>query len=320
MFVLIEGIDKTGKSTLSRELSKRLYYPVINRLKPKDNIFIECIDALSDWHEPMIIERFHASEVAYGPVKRGLIRFDFRQLKIIELYMRMLGTYNIYCTAPKEKLKDRFKVDDETFLTVDDIEPVLAGFEEFLNHETLLEWDNYVIGDSYDELAKKIAAKFTPDFIRRVEKFKEYRTIGNLEGSTLIVGEKYGDKLLQPLIPFGNNNPGLMLFEAIEQSMLEWNDIIITNAFKHGFTDKQNYEALRDELFLPKVRTVVCLGNNAYDAVLRALAPERQMDLFGKTGVMPRVIKITHPSGYYSYRSGTAEGYAELINHAYLGI
>src|SRR3990167_6216070 len=263
--IIIEGFDATGKSWLAKELSKRLYMPVINRLKPKENIFIECVDTLTKSPENYIIDRFHLSEEAYGPVKRVKSRFDFRQLKIIEMLMLTQRTFNIYCHNEVARIQEVFEKNkhEKQYPTLEEIAPILNQFDIALDN-SILRWHKYQYGDSVDSLVELIKSYFqnTQDTLGGIQVWKDYRTIGNLEGSVLIVGDKYGDKLLPPLVPFGNNEPGLKLFKSIKNSNLYWNDIIITNAFKKNEKKINSIEAIQKELSLPNVKLVIALGNN----------------------------------------------------------
>lgn len=308
MHVIIEGIDKVGKSTLARELSKKLYYPVVNRLKPKSNIFIECIDFLTDTNESMIVDRFHLSELAYGPVKRNKIRFDFRELSLIEMSMLSLNTFNIYCYNDIDFIEKKFKEDKESFLTKEDIKPVLKLFEKSLNKISILKWHKYKIGDDIDEIAEKIKKSFESYDKEKIEMFKKYRTVGNFDSEVIIYGEKYGDKLLPPLIPFGNNYPGLGLFLSLNKSKFKLNKILISNVFKHGLSEKENEEALFKELNLKNIKLAICLGDSAY-YYLESKIKKLNKNIY--------IEKIYHPSYVFAYNKLTGKHYIELLNKIY---
>ena len=159
MHIIIEGIDKVGKSTLALELAKRLYLPVINRLQPRENIFIECMDFFTYATEQRIVDRLHLSELAYGPVKRGKVRLDAKELDAVEKAALSLKTFNIYCSDDPEKIKQRFRDLNEDFTKEDEIEIILDNFEDALSR-SLLDWHRYAIGDDIDELAEKIKKHF----------------------------------------------------------------------------------------------------------------------------------------------------------------
>jgi len=302
MFVAIAGCDKTGKSTLARELSKLLYFPVICRLEPKENIFIECIDTLTHYKEPMIIDRFNLDEEVYGPIKRGKSRFDLRQYRLIEMMLTSLNSFNIYTVDSEDKIKERFIKDNEIYTFKNEIVPILNKYEEAIDN-SILNFHRYSIGDSIVSVAEKIKKQFSRRSLSEILKFREYRTVGNLDGEVLFVAEKYGDKLLPPLIPFGNNSPGLMLFEAFQKGKIDLKNIILTNAYKYGMSEKENEKAMIDELQLPFLKKVICLGTASYNYVK-------------KIGY-ENVYKIKHPSYVVSYSNMTVDDYAKEIAEAY---
>lgn len=314
MYIILSGVDKCGKSTLARELSKFLYFPVINRLVPKENIFIECIDTLTHYDEPMIIDRFYLDEEAYGPIMRNKSRFDFRELKLIEMMMMSLNSFNIYTQDTLDKVKERFKTDNETSTHSFEIEPLQDMFEIAIKNSSL-NWHRYKIGDSISSLACMIEKQFSSVDIKEIIKFRNYRTVGNLNSEVIFVGEKYGSKLLLPLIPFGNNSPGLVLFKALNKAGVDFKNIILTNAFKHGLTDIENKNALIDEMSLPFVKKVICLGNSAYEYVKSVESSYNKL-----TGESLKIYKIKHPSYVASYSNMSIENYAAEIKYAYLQI
>ncbi len=308
MHVIIEGVDKTGKSTLAYDLAKKLYFPIIKRLKPKQNIFIECIDFLTDTRENMIVDRLHLSEEAYGPVKRKKSRFDFRELKLIELSCLSLSTFNIYCTDEKETIKKRMIALKEDFITVDELDDILEGFDIALKN-SMLDWHTYRIGDSVDELAEKIKKNFEKNKIqKRYDIFSKYRTTGDYSGSVLILGEKYGPNWLPPRIPFGNNLPGLQFFRALEESNISWKEIIISNVIKNNEKEVDNEKALLDEVNFKKIKKIICLGNKAYETV---------SEVFSKNNINKKVEKIPHPAYWFVYNGGKIKDYAKLFNNIY---
>jgi hypothetical protein len=307
--ICLTGCDKTGKSTLARELSKKLYMPIVNRLQPKENIFIECIDFLKESKQPFIIDRFHIDEEVYGPIKRKGSRFDFRQYKIVELAMLSLNTINIICEDDEDEIKRRFAKNHEEFLTSDEAEAVLEGYQREVK-KSILSWKHYRIGDSIADIAEELSKTVTQNDIRRHYLFYEYGTIGNYDGTTLIVGEKYGDKLLKPLVPFGNNEPGLKLFESLDLAGIDWCNVIMTNAYKYNeatqmFDDGENFA--QELASLQNVKNIICLGEKAFKVVSFAMN-----DMMHPA----RLVKIPHPSYMFSYNNKSIREYSEIIKKA----
>lgn len=110
MIVIVEGIDRVGKSTFCRELSKDTYWPVYKHdskqfdYKLMDNMnetdkMLQLLDLYDGLYEQLtagsgiIFDRFHLSDFAYGcGIRKGyddLVAFDrFRSIEERLLEMR----------------------------------------------------------------------------------------------------------------------------------------------------------------------------------------------------------------------------------------
>ena len=310
MHIIIEGTDKCGKSTLALELAKRLYMPVINRMKPKENIFIECIDFFTDTETPTIVDRLHISEQAYGPVKRDGSRFDEREFHLVEMSAMMLGTFNIFCYDSLENIEKRCISENEEFIKGDEIGKVLKNFHEVIENDSILDWHYYKIGDSIDELAEKIENHFNSIRVsQRYRLLSENRTVGNPDGEYLIYGEKYGDSLKMPLIPFGNNSPGLFFMKALKASDIDLRNVMISNIQKSNYMmpDVNDAEAAVEEMKLQNVKKVICLGRDTF---------EKANDIAAKNNLLGKVklAKIYHPSYVTQYSDMSLQDYVSEIN------
>ncbi len=310
MHIIVEGIDKSGKSTLCLELAKRLYLPVINRMIPKDKPFTEFIEFFRDSSESRIVDRLYISELTYGPVKRKKADLDFRETCLVELTMLTLNTFNIYCTGELKDIKKRCKEQNETFITGNEIDKVYNNFEKEISN-SILTWHKYTIGDDIDELAEKIKKHLEKNHsIIRYKIFKKSRTTGNLKGKYLFLGEKYGDRLQPPLIPFGNNQPGLLFFNALKLSGADLDDLMLSNAIKSNREEGQldDIDLLKKELSFKNLKKVICLGKASLNFTSDVLNkfPEIKVD----------ITSIPHPSFVYQYSSMTTEDYAKIIKKA----
>ena len=307
MHVILTGIDRSGKSYLAKELSKNLYLPVVNKLCPKNNIFIECVDFLVDTPIPTIVDRFHIDEQVYGPVLRGSSRFDFRQYRIIDLLMLMMDTVNIFCYDKAENVKERLKRSFERqLITESQVENILTRYQDAML-ESPLDWIPYTIGTDLSTIIDKVQVKLGSINQEQKRKFLRYRTLGKLTSKVLFVGDRYGDKLLPPLVPFGNNDPGLRLFQAIDQlQKVSWRNVLITNSIKLNGNGIDHKQALVEECSLPSIEVIICLGNNAYENVCL-------------TGIKKRIEKIPHPSAWFVYKNGSVDDYAMQISKAING-
>ena len=107
MKLIILGMDNTGKTTLSHQLSKELNLNIINSCGPKvtkeemDNFIINNILSPED----LIFERFcFFEEMVYGPIIRGKSKFNFKD----DLFKNILNSDAtiIYCRPSKKVIKN----------------------------------------------------------------------------------------------------------------------------------------------------------------------------------------------------------------------
>lgn len=145
--IVIDGMDKTGKSTLVRYLSEKLNLPVKKFSAPEGDPFLEYVHFLSSTQQPHIIDRFYLSELAYGPVMRGKSQINENQKAFLEGALLGMNALCIYAWDHVPLIKARFIADGETFIKPDDIEAVMDIMKKEVE-ESRLRWVPYQIGDS----------------------------------------------------------------------------------------------------------------------------------------------------------------------------
>lgn len=154
--IVIEGVDKTGKSTLARFLSEKTGMPIKKFSAPADGAdptlaYIEFLVS----GEPSIIDRCWLSEMAYGPVMRGKSWIGPNQQRIVEKVAELRGVGAVYCTDTVGNIAERFEADGEDFLPSVSIPSVLEGFKNAMA-TSILPWRTYRIGDNMEELYDKL--------------------------------------------------------------------------------------------------------------------------------------------------------------------
>ena len=154
--IIIEGLDKTGKSTLARFLSEKTGMPVKKFSAPKEGEepFNDYASFFVDG-KPSVIDRCHLSEMAYGPVFRGSSSIDEARQYALEELAISAGAVGVYCEAEKEELVKRFEEDGEDFVKPGQIEELQAGFEKALS-TSRLKWVRYRAGDDMDKVYEEL--------------------------------------------------------------------------------------------------------------------------------------------------------------------
>lgn len=156
MHIIIEGLDKTGKSTLSRFLAEKTGMPIkkFNNPKPGEDAAVEYAEFIVT-AQSCIVDRMHLSEMAYGPVFRGKSTVDVNVQRVIEGLAKRRGVVGIYCYADVDDLEKRFTEDGEDFVMSTQIPEIAAGFDRALATSTM-EWIRYSVGDNMEAIYDKV--------------------------------------------------------------------------------------------------------------------------------------------------------------------
>ena len=149
MNIIVEGCDKSGKSTICNDIREVLYpiSPVTIKMtsKPsKDNFFSQQMivklyqeifgQTFYEWNKNHIFlfDRAYPSELVYS-IKRGYEAMENEDLKALDMRLGdRKDTLLVYCEVDAETLKKRFKSEKEEYLTEAEIERTLARYEQFL--------------------------------------------------------------------------------------------------------------------------------------------------------------------------------------------
>ena len=131
--IILEGCDKTGKSTLAKKLSKQLGYKVVHLGVPKPKGHFQKLEKLiQDNPDGIIFDRFHWGDRVYTGItakKRALTPPEFFRIK------QMLGrreTVVIYCHSSQILIRRRFIEDGEELIRMKEISTILNRYNQML--------------------------------------------------------------------------------------------------------------------------------------------------------------------------------------------
>ena len=142
MLIIIEGMDKTGKSTLCNYLLKNLpdAFLLKNGEKPKDDskeerdkiksAYEKIFDAYSSSfkNSVLIVDRFLISEFVYS-YKRGYEAMKDRELLDMIDKLYYMNALIIYCNVDKKIIEKKFIEDKEDYTKVEEIEYLLKRYD-----------------------------------------------------------------------------------------------------------------------------------------------------------------------------------------------
>lgn len=155
--IIIEGLDKTGKSTLAKFLSEKTGIPIkkFSNPGPNEDPAVEYVEFVTT-AQSCVVDRMHLSEMAYGPVFRGESAVDTNVQRVIEGLLAKRGsTVGVYCYADDEDLKARFKADGEDFVAETDIAALKEGFQKALS-TSRMSWVLYKVGDDMEKVYEQV--------------------------------------------------------------------------------------------------------------------------------------------------------------------
>jgi len=192
MYIVIEGLDKTGKTSLSNYLSKTLKLPIKKFSRPQRDAYCEYMEYLLTDFEPAILDRFYLGELAYGPVKRGKSELSDEERRNIEMTMTTQKPFLIYSSTDTKTIQANFKKDGETYTQTKDVVPLKKAYNEAIK-TGILKWHkfDYQKDKDYKKITKEIKEWFSKMTIQQVDllALRKTRVIGNMDAEVLLVGD-----------------------------------------------------------------------------------------------------------------------------------
>ena len=131
MLLITEGIDGTGKTTLSEYLSNQLKLRYNKENKPEKEGFPYYLSKSLKLKDYSITDRFHIGEAVYPKVKNdGRKPLEVWQQQMIERVLLSRGAMIIYCCSSKEQIEKVYKERGENYVTIDEYPFLNYHFEQ----------------------------------------------------------------------------------------------------------------------------------------------------------------------------------------------
>lgn len=236
MIIILEGIDKTGKTTLANLISKRYGFEIVKCSQPKGDPYIEYMTKLHQAEgKNVVFDRFYLGELAYGPVFRGKTQLSSEQCRNIELKAMSQGCIVIYCYDIPSKISERFKSDGETFAKDEHIQRLME-----LYSRSMLETNLPVI---YHQM--KTDHDMTKNLKMIIDELKDItpthvikKAVGNqLNPKLILIGDKRNNNLdnkilnryksVSQVFDFGKSST--YLFNELKLAKFEIKDVMLVN-------------------------------------------------------------------------------------------
>jgi len=288
MFVVIEGTDASGKTSLISAIKDEisLRYPLssvqsFHKGRPLEetrrwvlNDYVLSIEKDNWTKEHAISDRWHWGEITYAPLKRSHTDKDGYGLlgkagwRWVELFLQSRGISQFWLYQPLEVIQERLQFRGDDFVASYELKEILdqymiAGEVSCSTEKIQPEKDSI---DQIPSIAKSIVdiaeRKATIVKEKRMDLFPEY--IGSLTPSTILVGDrrnitkKHGEETILPFMPVDNNS-GEFLLNSLPSAF--WKNIGIVNVND----TQQPFDELWTCLGRPKV---IALGRLAEKTLL----------------------------------------------------
>ena len=170
MLILVEGCDKTGKTTLISDLKK--HFPgltiIKNEFKPTGNNPTSIFGTIGQYlgmyqyhfqtndNRMIALDRSHITEIVYSQLR------GYNSLEYFKWYdyenQHEKDFLVIYMSAPTEVIAKRFKEENETYLSAEQINQVVQGYEQYLRDSNLPRLMLSSLDDREKNLLKAIKA------------------------------------------------------------------------------------------------------------------------------------------------------------------
>lgn len=299
MLIILEGVDKSGKSTLAKELRSLLKWPVIHFGKPGSDPALEYAQFLLNCNEDIICDRFFIGEMVYGPLLRDKRSMSPMQIITIERMCRKIGTILVHVSPPYSIIQDRLTELGDDMVTYEQNQKAYDMFRTVINSvkiepKTALLWANYKPNVIAKQLKKLVD-----------ENKNLWRVASNVcSGIGTTVGKKIvfvGDKVNKNTTwigqPFDDGPAAKYLLRALILSNINENEIYLTNADK---LQAQEIEFLK----LTGETRFIALGNIAASK-LRFLNTKYEL--------------VPHPQYWNRFAHEDINGYVKCLEDAVKG-
>ena len=163
--VILEGCDKTGKSTLASLLSVKLDNALIThnvQPVPGEDTLDRYTSQLNPGFLSHIIDRWAFSELVYGKIYRNGTAFNEPQLLNLLKAVPANAKF-IMLDAPIVVVHQRFLEENEDFTSLDDIMSIKENFFKLMTYYLMLTNHNFLYIDSSKKSPEEIAMEVLND-------------------------------------------------------------------------------------------------------------------------------------------------------------
>jgi hypothetical protein len=301
MFIVIEGTDASGKTSLIEAIANEIKqrhagknFMQFHKGRPLEETrrwvlkdYVNSVEHIN-WSQDCngLSDRWHWGEITYAPKYRPHTNMDGFGLlgkagwRWVELFLMSRGVASFWLYQPLDVIQRRLESRGDEFVKVDDLKEILDNYLAASAVSVSLIEQLTPPADSIEqvpELARHIVnvAEAMSEIVRPI--LTRYPTyIGSPTPKVLLVGDKrniteeHGEETKLPFMPVDSNS-GSFLLSAIPTEL--WPKCGIVNA---ADIDVDGLYDLWEDLGSPRV---IALGRNAEKGIMSAGIPSSEYDV-----------------------------------------
>lgn len=236
MFIFVEGIDRSGKSTLCNAIVKRFGCEYRHFGKPGKQPATEYARYALAANGNVILDRFYLGELVYGPLLRGRCGIDDVELATIERILRLKQAILIQTVTDVALANKRLLLSDR-IEAVDQTQNALAakGFVSLRKHVNL---QHHILYDGSTEQNLIEVLDKLELFKNKVERNQSLiqsvcTGIGTAVGKKIVlVGESVNKNVTWLDLPFDKGFSSQFLLNCLREASVDEKLVYVCNANK----------------------------------------------------------------------------------------
>lgn len=233
MLVIIEGADKTGKSTLAHAIEKRFGYSYRHFGAPGPDPGREYAEFLASLKEPTVCDRFYIGEQVYGPLLRGKAIITNLQKAVIERYCRFRGAVLIWACTPLEIVQERLVRDGDDLISLEQNAKAWNMFKSVISECNVLPLCCY--DSSKPGALERIMCELDPvlNTMRHIAGMANYYCsgFGTIWGPRMVVvGDAINERVTWINKPFDRGSSSEYLYSCLREASIPEKRLYFCNA------------------------------------------------------------------------------------------
>lgn len=253
MFIVIEGADKTGKTTLSNAIVEKFGCKYVHFGKPKKRAATEYAEYLLSTNENQVCDRFHLGELVYGPIFRGGAAIDDVEFATIERLLRLKQAILIQTTTDVTLANKRLAVStQDEAVDSDQNQVAIRGFREVINRSNvqhIIKYDGSTYANLHEVLEQLLDLRSDVELYQPIVR-KVCTGIGTPVGKKIVlVGDQVNKNVTWLNLPFDKGFSSQFLLDSMKAAGVPEKLVYIVNS--NTLTQEEaDFLKLNDTLFI----------------------------------------------------------------------